>query len=401
MVFWELVRMVFKMEFQPDFCSRRLIQNGFWAYYSYQTARDMLLRKSPKEINILTNADLLQLSKLFPEVQFRNGRRENGYLCSSDIPVYFYVSDFPVDNTVKIPGILELEKAVLEQAVGRVLFRIDGFFYNVRKEIFHDPLDAYAQLKSGIIQTITEPGVASRKFPTIALETAKIFSDTGFTINDSLDLFLREHPIGSVYRTLNEEIIADFLHICSTERAGSALELLDRWNVFDTLLPEVACLKQVFHDKDHHPEGNAFWHTLRSLKCVKSPNRNLMMAILIHDTGKATTRKEGNGKRFPNHSGESRKIAGNVLRRFHFDKNDTEEILFLVDNHMTLNWIERLPGKSQSKIFSSPYFPNLLELYRADIESGYHNVRNYYRIARMYRTFKRKKRFKEQGIYSR
>lgn len=212
MALWELVRTVFKMEFQPDFCSRKLIQNGFWAYYSYQTARDMLLRKSPKEINILTNADLLQLSKLFPEVQFRNGRKENGYLCSSDIPVYFYVSDFPAENTVKIPGILELEKTVLEQAARRVLFRINGFFYNVRKEIFHDPLDAYTQLKKGIIQTITEPDEAFRKYPAIALETAKIFIDTGFTIDDKLDLFLREHSMGRVYQTLNEEIIADFLH---------------------------------------------------------------------------------------------------------------------------------------------------------------------------------------------
>jgi tRNA nucleotidyltransferase/poly(A) polymerase len=361
----------------------------------------MLLRKSPKKINILTNADLFQLSKLFPEVQFRNGRKENGYLYNSDLPVYFHVSDFPVENTVKIPGIIELEKTVLESAAQRVLFRIDGFFYNVGKEIFHDPLDAYTQLKRGIIQTTKEPDEASRKFPTIALETAKIFGDTGFSIIDNLELFLHEHPGGTVYQTLNEAIIADFLHICSTERAGSAMELLDRWGVIDTLLPEVACLKQVLHDKDHHPEGNAFWHTIRSLKCVKSPNRNLMMAILLHDTGKATTRKEGNGKRFPNHSGESRKIAGNVLRRFHFNKKDTDEILFLVDNHMTLNWIERLPEKSKRQIFSSPYFPNLLELYRADIESGYHNVHNYYRIARRYRTFKRKKRLEEQGIYSR
>jgi hypothetical protein len=132
---------------------------------------------------------------------------------------------------------------------------------------------------------------------------------------------------------------------------------------------------------------------------VKEPNKNLMMAILLHDLGKATTINNGNGFRFPDHANESRKIAGSVLRRWQFDEEDRKEILYLVQNHMMINGIERRPEGFQNKFFSSPFFPNLLELYRADVESTYTHVKNYYHVARLYRKIKRKMKFHRQGVY--
>ena len=67
---------------------------------------------------------------------------------------------------------------------------------------------------------------------------------------------------------------------------------------------------------------------------------------------------------------------------------------------MLLNGIERRPESFQKRIFSSPYFPNLLELYRADIESTFTHVRSYYHVARLYRRLMRKQRLQEQGVYS-
>jgi len=153
-------------------------------------------------------------------------------------------------------------------------------------------------------------------------------------------------------------------------------------------------LKLVHQDKDHHPEGNAFRHTLQCMKFVKKPNKNLMMAILLHDTGKATTMSMRTMHRFPNHAYESKVISRDILRRFHFEGRDRDEILFLVDNHMILNGVDRLPQHVLRKIFTSPYFPNLLELYRADIESGYHEIHDYYHVARVYKDFMKKQKLR-------
>ena len=177
--------------------------------------------------------------------------------------------------------------------------------------------------------------------------------------------------------------------------------LLDEFGVLDQLLPELAVLKRVDQDKDHHPEGNVFMHTLECIRCVKKPNRALMMAVLLHDTGKAVSLSEGEKHRpFPNHSSASGRIARNVLQRFDFTPGETEEVIFLVQNHMILDAVGRLPETRMRKLFLSPHFPNLLELYRADLASGYHSTESYYSASRAYRQFLRKERMRRHGVYA-
>jgi CRISPR/Cas system-associated endonuclease Cas3-HD len=137
------------------------------------------------------------------------------------------------------------------------------------------------------------------------------------------------------------------------------------------------------------------------MRCVKKPTKTLMMAVLLHDTGKAvtlTSRKKR--KLFPNHSSASTQISKNVLRRFSFTGEEMEEIFFLVRNHMILDAIDRLPETRLRRLFLSPYFPNLLELYRADLESGYHNMAGYYHAARAYRAFLRREKMWREGVYA-
>jgi len=382
------------MGFRSEYCGELLTQKGFWAYYAFETARDMLLKKDPRTINILSSADLFQLSKLFPEIRFRKNRKEHAYLIQNGNPVRFYISNYPADRSVRIPGLIEGEKDALRYAVKSELFRINSFFYNIKRKIYHDPLDAYFQLKNGIIQTIVPPEKAGKSFPLIALQTAKIFCETNFEIDDELCAYLNHQTSLKVYEAIDDEMISYFTDIIVSKRAYKALALLNDWGVLDILLPEVTRLQLVHQDKDHHPEGNAFRHTLQCMKFVKKPNKNLMMAILLHDTGKATTMSMRTENRFPNHAYESKVISRDILRRFHFEGRDRDEILFLVDNHMILNGVDRLPQHVLRKIFTSPYFPNLLELYRADIESGYHEIYDYYHAAKVYRNFMKKQKLR-------
>jgi hypothetical protein len=387
------------MDFSFEECAGALIEHGFWAFYSAETARDMLLRRKPRRINILTNADLFQLSRLFSDVDFRKGYGESAYLAREHMPVSFFISEYPVEKAVNIPGMVDLTKEALRVAARHELFRINSFFYNVQRGVFHDLLDSYTQLKRGVIQTVGDTAEASIRHPTIALKTAKLISETGFIVDDHLHRFLEKHGNGTVYENLDDEMISDFIETVNSEHAETAISLLDEWGTLEALLPELVCLKEVYHDKDHHPEGNAFTHTLRCLACVKEPNKNLMMAILLHDLGKATTNNNERGFRFPDHANESRRIADRVLRRWRFTEADRKEILFLVQNHMMINGIERRPEGFQHKFFSSPYFPNLLELYRADVESTYTHVKDYYHVARLYRRIMKKMKFHRQGVY--
>lgn len=388
------------MRFKSEYCGELLVQKGFWACYAFETARDMLLKRRPRIINILTNADLYQLSKLFSSLSFRRNHQEHAYLVHEGYSVRFFVNDELIRSTVQIPGFHSVKRETLKKNSQHALFTINSFFYDVEQQIYYDPLDRYNELKKGIIKTAYPPEHLARTVPTLALKTAKIFSETGFPIDAALKEELMKGETLDAYRQIEESVATEFNDICVSGRAYEAILLLKQLQVLDLLLPEVTALQDVYHDKDHHPEGDGFWHTLRCLKCVKTPNKNLIMAILLHDTGKLKTmEKKKNKPSFPNHSSMSGLIAKKVLKRFHYKREDIDEILFLVENHMKLNTLDKLPEGKRKTLLTSPYFPNLMELYRADLESGYHDVQNYYRAARIYREHLKREKQRRQGIY--
>jgi len=389
------------MKFDTEYCSRLLIDSGFWAFYAFETARDMLIPKKPSSLKILTNADLLQLSRLFPEVQFRNGHQEHARLQTGGRSVMFYVSDALPEKKREASNHSELKRQALRKAALLTPFLINGFFYDLEDDLFYDPLDAYSFLKRGQISTRLSPEAVGREFPLLALKTARAYSETGFEVDGELDEYLNRNASLAAYDRMSPAIVQDFVEMLTSAYAYRSIIMLDEWGIIDTVFPELAALKSVDQDKDHHPEGNGFLHTLHCLNHVKKPNQNLMMAILLHDTGKAVTKENGRTSlRFPDHSSASKIIAKKVLNRFYFSRGDAEEVLFLVRYHMILGGLDRLPEGRLKKFFQSPYFPNLLELYRADIESGYHNTENYYRAARMYREYLRKERYLKNGTYA-
>jgi len=389
------------MNINSDHCSKTLIENGFWSFYAFETARDLMLQKRPSSLKILTNADISQLARFFGDLCYREGRNEHARTWLGEIPVSFYVSDMLPEGKRAVSNHRELKKKALFNATDHTPFLTNGFFYDVEGDLFYDPFDSYSLLKRGLIKTRLSPEMTGRRFPLVTLKAAKVFSETGFEIDDALGEYIEYKAGLAPYRRTDPAIVQDFIDILQSARAYGALRMLDGWGVLDTLLPELAQLKSVHQDKDHHPEGNAFFHTLRCLSCVKKPDKNLMMAILLHDTGKAVTKENGKGSMpFPEHSTASTLIAKQVLRRFCFDEADTEEVLFCVKNHMILGAIDRLPDVRVRTLFRSPFFSNLLELYRADIESGYHDTASYYHVTRRYREFLRKENCYRNGMYA-
>ena len=385
------------MRSRLDWYLKTLIKEGFYAFYAFETARDLLLKRKPLKYVILTNADIISLSRLFPSLDFTNYPKIHGEVFDEDSNIRFVIED--EGNGIRIPGLIHKHEGYLRDIANKAIFTINSFFYDVTKEKFYDPLDNYQYLKKRLITTILPVRKEIKQSPIFGLKTAKIFGETGFELEPSLEKLLDNCTEINVYKNITEEIAEDFKDLLVSRYPYEAMSLLDRWRIIDAVLPELSRLKDVSQDKEYHPEGNGFLHTLQCLKYVKKPNINLMMAVLLHDTGKAYAKLNSkNGKPFPNHSIISRDIAKNVLKRFYFKREDYKEILFLVENHMILNAVNILPESRLKSIFNSPYIQNLFELYRADISSGYHDMKSFHNAANRYRDYLRKKKLKKIGM---
>jgi len=104
------------MIFNYDQCGTVLLENNFWACYAFETARDLLLKRKPSVINILTNADLLQISKLFSDIIFRKNSDEHAYYDQGDYPVRFFTMDNGENHSLNQTFSVGMKKNSLKRA---------------------------------------------------------------------------------------------------------------------------------------------------------------------------------------------------------------------------------------------------------------------------------------------
>ena len=114
-------------------------------------------------------------------------------------------------------------------------------------------------------------------------------------------------------------------------------------------LPELAATVGVPQDPEWHPEGDVWTHTLHAVDALtagtgwgatdSTGRLVLMMAVLLHDVGKATcTRTEFKGGRdrivSPGHEVAGGPLAARLLRQIGFQESLVERVVPLVVNHM-------------------------------------------------------------------
>jgi hypothetical protein len=91
--------------------------------------------------------------------------------------------------------------------------------------------------------------------------------------------------------------------------------------------PELAALTGVDHDKDFHPEGDGWHHSLEALRQRNGADPLLSLALLLHDIGKTVA--ERNGERaFDEHSRLGAVLARDFLRRLEFNEEPCRRSFF-------------------------------------------------------------------------
>jgi tRNA nucleotidyltransferase (CCA-adding enzyme) len=147
--------------------------------------------------------------------------------------------------------------------------------------------------------------------------------------------------------------------------------LLKDWGWLGYHFPEVEALIGVQQDPGHHPEGDAFEHTMHCLDAAQTPL--IRAAMLCHDLGKASTTVFENGKwRAPGHDKAGVAPALAMLERVKlWDKKRHEQIALLVEAHMfhILPEFSRKSVARMSKRLGSAglSFADLAEVCRCDL----------------------------------
>lgn len=317
-----------------------------------------------------------------------------------------------VYDHIQFPG-HPLEDAAVEQDGTRLVFRcldslerppaspftVLSLLYDPARDTFMDRLGVYPELRAPGLTWVPDSQPAW-----LALcEAAKLVSRYHYASRGESFGWARGRELPPVS---DQRELLSFLLTSANPAKG--LALLEEAGFVAEAWPELAVLSGIPHVKDFHPEGNVWEHTLATFTHRKKPDLVLSLALLLHDMGKPDA--EGTGeKRFDGHSEIGARLATRFLRRLGFSEQVVSSVEYLVRFHMMPAALASLPPFRTDPVLSSPLFPQLLEVYRADCSSSYMDEETYYEACRFYRGWLRKrenpytdqKRKRQKPVYRR
>jgi poly(A) polymerase len=338
---------------------KALQEAGFPSYFWSYSALDRYFRvRAPGPEYLLTEGSLIDLARTFEEITY---------------PGLLYT-----DAALRLKNCCYLFRCIeAHQRPSPAPFTVQELRFDPERKVFLDPWGVYPALRQK--KLIMRASAADDLFR--LAEAAHLVSRYRFEMQAE-ELATRGHfaePTPAFQRDL-------LVSLLSAGNPAKGLRLLFAGGFVEAFWPELFRMSRVPHVKDYHPEGNAWEHTLQTFSYRKENDLTLSLALLFHDIGKPATR--GSQERpFDGHAELGAELCGGILRRLGFGPGLVEEVAFLIRFHMMPAALKRLPLYRTQKIMSSPLFPRLLELYRADIAASYWSPQSYYDACRIYRNF--------------
>lgn len=354
---------------------RTLREAGFEALLAGGCVRDLLLRRRPKDYDVVTSARPDQIKELF-------------------------------DNTIAVGERFGVVKVVLQrQQVEVATFRTDGAYldgrrpeevqYGGREEdarrrdftvngMFYDPMGGRVidhvggldDLKNGLVRTVGDPQERFGEDYLRMLRGVRFSAALGFRIEDETLAAIRANA-AKIGETSGERVRQELEAMLVDESRRRAFQLLDETGLLAEVLPEVAAMKGVKQSKSEHPEGDVWQHTLLALEYLEEPSFVLAMGVLLHDVGKPATVKSGGERPFLQHERVGDEMARAIAARLRLSRRETEQTAFLVHYHMLLKDVGRMKKGKLKQLIAHEMFAELAEVHRVDALASNGDLSNY------------------------
>jgi len=187
-----------------------------------------------------------------------------------------------------------------------------------------DPFDGVKDLNNKLIRTPLDPSVTYSDDPLRMLRAIRFATQLGFNIElKSLQAIIENKERIEI---ISQERIVDELNkILACNQPSIGLKLLHNTELLPFLLPELTALEGIEEIEGQRHKDN-FWHTLEVVDNIAETSENLWLrwAALLHDIGKAPTKRFDNkiGWTFHAHEFVGSKMVFKLFKRLHMPLND-------------------------------------------------------------------------------
>jgi poly(A) polymerase len=353
----------------------RLVEAGYPAYFVGGTVRDMLMGRTPSDIDVATGAPPEVVSELFERTVAVG--KQFGVLLVVIEEETFEVATFRKEGPYedgRHPAWVSPADARAD--VARRDFTLNGLLYDpIRYEVF-DWVGGRKDIEKNLVRSIGEPRRRFAEDKLRLLRAVRFASTLDFEVEGETGRVLIE--MAPEIRTVSGERIRDeLIKMFTGPNPHRGLELLDRYELLEPILPEISRMKGIEQGERFHPEGDAFEHTVKILSYLSKPTVTLAFAALLHDVGKPPTLDTEGSARFPNHAKVGAEMSRAVLDRLRFDHRKRDIIVDMVENHLRFLDVRKMRPATLRRFLSRKNFDEELELHRLDCLAGSGDMSNY------------------------
>ncbi|REC49512.1 CCA tRNA nucleotidyltransferase [Chryseobacterium pennipullorum] len=214
----------------------------------------------------------------------------------------------------------EVEGGTLEDDQKRRDFTINAMAISLNKDNFGeliDPFNGVEDLNHEVLRTPLEPAQTYSDDPLRMMRAVRFASTLHFTIEEnSLNAIQQEAERIKIVSM--ERIMVEFNKIMLSEKPSVGLKLMEQTGLLKLIIPELIELKGVEEVEGQTHKDN-FYHTLEVVDniCLNTDNLWLRWSALLHDIGKAPTKKfvEGTGWTFHGHEFLGSKMVKSLFQR--------------------------------------------------------------------------------------
>ena len=344
----------------------RLETAGFPTYAVGGCVRDMLLGLAPQDYDLCTAARPEQTEVLFADYDLVLAGKKHGTVGVITPEGVVEITTFRTEGGYgdnRHPDWVKFVPDVREDLARRD-FTVNAMAWSPSRG-FADPFGGQADLQAGILRAVGDPAT---RFPEDSLRILRgIRFAVRYQLQPEPETRRAMEQLSSLMDNLARERVFD--ELCKLLPLVNARDLLSCGPILAAVIPEIKPMLGFDQHSPHHAY-DLFTHTAF---VVENTPRQLCLrwAALLHDTGKVPTfTQDENGRgHFYGHAKESAAFADTILRRLKAPTALREEVVTLIELHMTkLEPTKKVLRRWLSRL-GRPTLDKLLALQKADMIS--------------------------------